>query len=352
MSLKHRALTALKKTIYFDIGIDLGTANTVVFVRGEGVTLNEPSVVALDRRRNSIMAIGKEARDMVGRTPGNIIAIRPLRDGVIADYHTTEAMIRYFLNKVKGKRRLCRPRVLIGIPYGVTNVEKRAVLDAAKSAGAKFAYVIEEPLAAAIGAGLSIENTEGKLIVDIGGGTTEVAALSMGGIVVSESIRVAGDECDQAIIQHCRKCYNVLIGERMAEDIKLEIGSASPFDTDKKMSVTGRDLVTGLPKTFSLTDYEIRQCIFEPMSTVLHALRRTLERTPPEIAADVVNNGVMLTGGGALLHGLDSYLESETQIKVRIAKDPLSCVALGAGSVLDELDSWTGSLTEASQTIV
>lgn len=344
LALKNRLSEAIKRALCFDIGIDLGTANTVVFVRGIGIVLNEPSVVALDRRSNNMLAIGKEARDMVGRTPGNIISVRPLRDGVIADYHTTEAMIRHFIEKAKGSRRFCRPRVLIGIPYGVTNVERRAVLDAAKSAGARWAYVIEEPMAAAIGAGLNIEESEGKLIVDIGGGTTEVAALSLGGIVVSESIRVAGDECDQAIIQHCRKTYNVLIGERMAEDIKIQIGSISPFDEEKKMSVTGRDLVTGLPKTFSLSDYEIRQCIYEPMSTVLTALRRTLERTPPEIAADIVDNGVTLTGGGALLHGLDEYLESETGIQVNIAKDPLACVALGAGTVLDELDSWTDKL--------
>jgi rod shape-determining protein MreB and related proteins len=330
----------LRKLWTFDIGIDLGTANTVVFVRGKGIVLREPSVVALDRKTNQVLAIGEEARSMVGRTPGNIIAVRPMKDGVIADFETTEAMIRAFIKKVVKGRFFTRPRVLIGIPYGITGVEKRAVLDAARSAGAKESYLIEEPMAAAIGAGVPIESPHGYMVIDIGGGTTEVAVISLGGIVVSESIRVAGDELDDAITAHCRKNYNLLIGERMAEKVKIRIGSAMPFSEEKKIDVTGRDLLTGMPKTFSISSYEVRDALAEPLSQILGTVRRTLERTPPELSSDILDQGLLLTGGGSLLYGLSKYFNQETDIKVIMADDPLSCVALGTGIVMEEMDDW------------
>ncbi|MBT5856547.1 rod shape-determining protein [bacterium] len=334
----------LSKLLSFDIGIDLGTANTVVYVRGDGIVLREPSVVALDRKSGRVLAIGEEARGMVGRTPGNIIAVRPMRDGVIADFETTEAMIRWFIDRVKDRRRLMSPRVLVGIPYGITSVEKRAVLDAARLAGAKETYLIEEPMAAAIGSGVAVTEPTGHMVVDIGGGTTEVAVLSVGGIVVSESIRVAGDEFDEAIISHCRKNYNLLIGERMAEKVKIKIGSASPFSEEKTMSVTGRDLLTGFPKTFTLTATEVREAVSEPVSQILGALRRTLEKTPPELSSDIVESGILLTGGGSLLFGLAKHFYHETKVRIHMADDPLSCVALGTGVVLENMDYWLPSL--------
>jgi len=340
-------LSPFKRFFRYDVGIDLGTANTVVFVQGEGIILREPSVVALDRSSNRVLAIGEQARLMVGRTPGNIIAVRPMRDGVIADFETTEAMIRSFIQKASQKKYFARPRVLIGVPCGITSVEKRAVLDAAKQAGAKEAYLIEEPMAAAIGARLPVEEPCGHMIIDIGGGTTEVAVISLGGIVVSESIRVAGDEFDSAIIDHCRKSYNLLIGERMAEQVKIRIGSSIPFSEEKTMDVTGRDLLSGLPKTFTLSSYEIRDAVAEPMAAILNTLRRTLERTPPELASDIVDTGVLLTGGGSLLYGLSQYFQDETEIKMHMAEDPLSCVALGTGHVLENMDTWLDKLNSS-----
>ena len=330
----------IRKLWTYDIGIDLGTANTVVFVRGRGIVLREPSVVALDRKTNHVLAIGEEARSMVGRTPGNIIAVRPMKDGVIADFETTEAMIRAFIKKVVKRQYFSRPRVLIGVPYGITGVEKRAVLDAARSAGAKEAYLIEEPMAAAIGAGIPVESPKGYMVIDSGGGTTEVAVISLGGIVVSESIRVASDEFDDAIIAHCRKNFNLLIGERMAERVKIKIGSAMPFSDEKTMDVTGRDLLTGLPKTFTLSSYEIRDALAEPLSQILGTVRRTLERTPPELSSDILDQGMILTGGGSLLYGLSKYYNQETDIKVHMADDPLSCVALGTGKIMEDMDEW------------
>ncbi|MFH0887507.1 MAG: rod shape-determining protein, partial [bacterium] len=287
-----------------DLGIDLGTANTLVFVKGEGIVLSEPSVVAIDKDKGTVLAIGNEAKGMIGRTPGNIIAVRPLRDGVIADFEVTEMMLRHFITQTHNRKAFVRPRIVIGVPSGITGVERRAVLDAAMHAGAREAYLIEEPMAAAIGANLPVSEPAGSMIVDIGGGTTEVAVLALGGIVVSKSIRVAGDEMDEAIMSHCRKNYNLLIGERTSEQIKIEIGSAYPLGEERTVEVRGRDLVTGLPKTLTLTSSEIRDALAEPIATVVDAVRMTLEKTPPELAADIVDRGIVMAGGGSLLKGL------------------------------------------------
>jgi len=320
-----------------DLGIDLGTANTLVFVKGEGIVLREPSVVAIEKNTNRVLALGEEAKGMLGRTPGNIIAVRPMRDGVIADFEITEMMLRHFIKKVHNRHHLVRPRIVVGVPSGITGVEKRAVLDAAIHAGAREAYLIEEPMAAAIGANLPISDPAGSMIVDIGGGTTEVAVISLGGIVVAKSIRVAGDEMDEAIVTHCRKNYNLLIGERTAEEIKIEIGSAYPIE-ETSLEVRGRDLVTGLPKTFTLTSTEVRDALSEPVSIVVDAARMTLEKTPPELAADIMDRGVVMAGGGSLLRGLDQHLTQETEMTVFVVDDPLSCVAYGTGKVLEEID--------------
>jgi len=322
-----------------DIGIDLGTANTLVYVKGDGIVLREPSVVAIEKNTNKVLALGKEAKNMLGRTPGNIIAIRPMRDGVIADFEITEVMLRHFIQKVLKKKTLIRPRIVIGVPSGITGVEKRAVLDAAMHAGAREAYLIEEPMAAAIGSNLPISDAAGNLIVDIGGGTTEVAVIALGGIVVSKSVRVAGDEMDEAIVSHCRKNYNLLIGERTAEDIKIELGSAFPSEEEGSMQVRGRDLVTGLPKTFTLTSAEVRDALLEPVTTIVDAIRLTLEKTPPELASDIVDRGIVMTGGGALLRDLDKYIAQETDMSVFVVDDPLSSVCYGTGKVLDEIET-------------
>lgn len=320
-----------------DIGIDLGTANTVVFVRGEGIVIREPSVVAIDKTTHKAMAIGFDAYKMVGRTPGNIIAVRPMKDGVIADYDITEAMVRAFIKKACNNSSI-KPRTLIGVPWGITAVEKRAVLDASKQAGSKDTFLIEEPMAAAIGANLNVSEPTGSMIVDIGGGTTEVGVVSLGGLVTCKSIRVAGDSFDEAIMAHCRKNYNLLIGERMAEKIKIDIGSAYPLEIEKDATARGRDLLTGLPRTFSVSSYEIRDAIAESVTTIIAAIKLTLEKTPPELAGDIYERGITLTGGGSLLRGLDKHLHEETGLKVHIAEDPLSCVALGTGQVLEEMD--------------
>jgi rod shape-determining protein MreB len=322
-----------------DLGIDLGTANTLVYVKGEGIVLREPSVVAIEKNSNRVLALGREAKNMLGRTPGNIIAVRPLRDGVIADFEITEIMLRHFIQKVLNKRNLIRPRIVIGVPSGITGVEKRAVLDAAMHAGAREAYLIEEPMAAAIGSNLPISDAAGNMIVDIGGGTTEVAVIALGGIVVSKSIRVAGDEMDEAIVNHCRKNYNLLIGERTAEDIKIEVGSAFPQENETSIQVRGRDLVTGLPKTFTLTSAEVRDALLEPVNTIVDAIRLTLEKTPPELASDIVDRGIVMAGGGSLLRDLDKYIAQETDMSVFVVDDPLSSVCYGTGKVLDELET-------------
>ena len=322
-----------------DMAIDLGTANTLVYVKGEGIVLNEPSIVAIHQADNTVLAVGKEAKAMLGRTPGNIVAIRPLKDGVIADFDVTEKMLGYFIRRVHKRRALVRPRIVIGVPSGITQVEKRAVRDSAMQAGAREVYLIEEPMAAAIGAGMPITEPGGNMIVDIGGGTTEVAVISLSGIVYSRSVRIAGDEMDEAIIQYIRKNYNLLIGERRAEEIKIKLGSAYPIDGERRtVEVKGRDLIDGIPKTIVIGDDEIREALRETIMTIVDAVRTALERTPPELAADIVDKGIVVTGGGALLKGLDLLLRQETNLPITIADDPLSCVALGTGKVLDELD--------------
>lgn len=322
-----------------DIGIDLGTANTLVYVKGQGVVLCEPSVVAVERGTNEIVAVGEEAKRMLGRTPGNIVAIRPMKDGVIADFDMTEAMLRYFIRKVNQKRRLVSPRVVIAVPSGITEVEKRAVRDSAERAGARSpVYLVEEPIAAAIGVGLPIHEPAGNMIIDIGGGTTEMAVISLAGIVFAKSIRIGGDEFDEAIIQHLKKTYNLLIGEMTAEDIKIKIGSAYPLEEELTMEVRGRDILAGLPKTITITSEEIREALSEPASAILEAARITLERTPPELSADLLNRGLVLAGGGALLRGFDKLIAEETGLPVHIADDPLTAIALGTGRYLSDIN--------------
>jgi rod shape-determining protein MreB and related proteins len=322
-----------------DLAIDLGTANTLVFVRGEGIVMNEPSIVAITQSDHSVLAVGHEAKAMLGRTPGNIAAIRPLKDGVIADFDVTEKMLHYFINKVHRRRTLVHPRIVIGVPSGITQVEKRAVRDSAVQAGAREVYLMEEPMAAAIGAGLPIEEPGGNMIVDMGGGTTEVAVISLSGIVYCKSVRIAGDEMDEAIIQYVKKHYNLLVGERRAEEIKIKLGSAYPTGSERlSMEVKGRDLIDGIPKTIMVTDEEIREALREPVAAIVDTVRTCLERSPPELAADIVDKGIVLTGGVALLRGLDLLLRQETDLPITLADDPLSCVALGVGKVLDELN--------------
>lgn len=322
-----------------DLGIDLGTATTLVFARSEGIILCEPSVVAIDKEGGRALAFGNEAKGMLGRTPASIVAVRPMRDGVIADFEITEMMLRHFIHKSHNRSAFVRPRIVVGVPSGITGVEKRAVLDAAMHAGAREAYLVEEPMAAAIGANLPVSEAQGSMVVDIGGGTTEVAVLALGGIVVSKSIRVAGDEMDEAIVAHCRKNYNLLIGERTAEQIKIDVGSAYPLSEEKTIEVRGRDLVTGLPKTLTLTSSEIRDALSEPVATVVDAVRMTLEKTPPELAADIMDRGIVMAGGGSLLRGLDKYLAQETDMSVYVVDDPISCVAYGTGKILEEIDT-------------
>lgn len=321
-----------------DLAVDLGTANTVVFVKGKGIVLREPSVVAIHNDSKEVLAVGLEAKQMLGRTPGNIVAIRPMRDGVIANFEVTEAMIKYFIRKVHNRKTLVRPRVVIGVPSGITQVEKRAVRDSAESAGAREVYLMEEPMAAAIGVGLPITSATGNMIVDIGGGTTEVAVISLSGIVYSRSVRVAGDEMDEAIIHYIKRKYNLLIGERTAEEIKIKIGSAYPLEERQEMEVKGRDLVAGIPKTLIISDEEIREALAEPVGTIVENVKIALERTPPELAADIVDKGIVMAGGSSMLKGLDLLLREETGLPIILAEDPLSAVALGTGKALDELE--------------
>ncbi len=324
-----------------DVGIDLGTANTLVTVRNRGIVISEPSVVAMDTRTKRVLAIGAEAKRMVGRTPANIVAIRPLRDGVISDFDVTEQMIRYFINKVHDRyARIPRPRVLVGIPSGVTEVEKRAVRDATVNAGARWSRLIEEPMAAAIGAGLPVSEPSGSLIVDIGGGTTEVAVISLGGIVVSRSVRIGGDEMDTDIVSFARREYNLLMGERTAEEIKIAVGSAYPSETADERTVTfrGRDLLTGLPRSVEVGGDQIREALEPSIAQIVEAIKETIEETPPELVADIMDQGIVLAGGGALLMGLDRRVAEATQMPVHIADDPLTCVVRGTGRVLEELD--------------
>lgn len=322
-----------------DIGIDLGTASVLVYVKGKGIVLNEPSVVAIDKNSDTIIAVGEEARRMLGRTPGNIVAIRPMKEGVIADYDTTKKMLRYFIAKAINKRFFFKPRVMIGIPSGVTSVEERAVKQAAIAAGARDAFLIEEPLAAALGAGLEITEPSGSMVVDIGGGTTDVAVLSLAGIVTSKSVRIGGDKIDESLARSMRRFHNLLIGERTAEEIKIEIGTAYPKDKgEASLEIRGRDLVSGLPKNVTITAREAHEAMREPLEAIMLATKEVLEKTPPELAADIMNKGIVLTGGGALLHGMDKYLASETRLPVHIADEAIQCVARGTAKALINLD--------------
>jgi rod shape-determining protein MreB and related proteins len=324
-----------------DLAIDLGTANTLVYVKGKGIVLSEPSVVAVrkdNRGYNKVLAVGKEAKLMLGRTPGNIVAIRPMKDGVIADFEVTEAMLRHFIRKVHNRRTLIRPRIIICVPSGITQVEKRAVRESAESAGAREVYLIEEPMAAAIGAGLPITEPTSNMVVDIGGGTTEVAVISLAGIVFSKSVRVGGDKIDEAILQYVKRKYNLLIGERTAEVIKTTIGTAYPQDEPESIEVKGRDLVSGIPKTLTIDSEEVRLAISEQIDTIIEVVKLALEQTPPELAADIVDRGIFLTGGGALLKNLDILLREETGLPITIADDPLSAVVLGSGKTLENIN--------------
>ena len=327
-----------------DIGVDLGTANVLVYVKGKGIVLREPSVVAIDKDSNRVLAIGEEARRMLGRTPGNIVAIRPLREGVIADYDTTESMLRHFIRKVAGKSLFFKPRIMVCIPSGVTTVEKRAVLEAAMQAGARKTYLIEEPLAAALGAGLDIAEPCGAMVVDIGGGTTDVAVLSLGGIVVSESLRIGGDRFDESLVSFVKKEYKIMIGERTAEEMKVQIGTAFPNSRNETMEVRGRDLLSGLPKTVRITSEETREALAEPVALIVQCVKSVLENTPPELASDIMDRGIVMTGGGSLLLGLDRLIQEETGIPTYLAEDPLSCVALGTGKALESLENLEESL--------
>ncbi len=322
-----------------ELGIDLGTANILVYLKGKGIVLREPSVVAVNTTSGALLAVGEEARLMLGRTPGNIVAIRPMCDGVIADYSTTQKMLDYLIAKVCGKKRILKPTVIVAVPSQVTPVEKRAVIQAARSAGAKQAYPIEEPMAAAIGAGLPISAPCGNMIVDIGGGTTDIAVISLNGVVISKSIRIGGNKMDEVIQRHIKAKYSLMIGDRTAEEIKIKIGSAFPMETELALEVRGRDLVAGLPKTIEVRSDEIREALSEPVGQIVGRVKSVLESTPPELSSDIIERGIMLTGGVALLRGLDKLLAAETGIPVHVAEDPLSCVALGCGRALDQVDA-------------
>ena len=323
-----------------DIGIDLGTATVLVYIKGKGIVLREPSVVAIDKNTNKLLAVGEEARRMLGRTPGNIVAIRPLREGVISDYDITERMLKYFINKVCASKmfKLFKPRIMVCVPSGVTEVERRAVIDAAMQAGARKTYLIEEPIAAAIGAGIDISKACGSMVVDIGGGTTDIAVISLGGTVVSTSIKVAGDKYDEAIVRYMRKKHNIMIGERTAEELKINVGTVFPRIQEVSMDIRGRNLISGLPKTITITSSEMMEALEEPVSNVVEAVHSVLEKTPPELAADISDRGIVMTGGGSLIYGLDKLLQEKTGINVIIADDAISCVALGTGKALDNIE--------------
>jgi rod shape-determining protein MreB len=331
-----------------DVGIDLGTASILVYVKGKGIVLKEPSVVAIDNNTNKFLAVGEEARRMLGRTPGNIIAIRPLKDGVISDYNITERMLKYFIQKSLGKM-LLKPRLIVCVPSGVTEVEKRAVIEASNEAGAIKTYLIEEPIAAAIGAGLDITEPNGNMIVDIGGGTTDVAVISLGGIVVSKSIKIAGDDCDDAITRYIRKKYNMMIGERSAEELKVNVGCAYPFEEERYMNVKGRNLLTGLPLNVEVSSTDMLEALKEPVQEIVEAVHEVLEKTPPELAADISNRGILMTGGGSLLYGLDKLIEETTGIKTKVAENAVECVAIGTGKSLDWVEVLEKSMDDGQK---
>ena len=333
-----------------DMGIDLGTANTLVHVKGKGIIIREPSVVAVDKANNEVLAIGAEAKQMIGRTPGHIIAIRPMKDGVIADFDITQSMLKFFIKKAIGKNSLVRPRIVVGVPSGVTEVEKRAVIDATVQAGAREAYLIEEPMAAAIGAGLPVQEATGSMVVDIGGGTCEVAVISLGGIVVSKSIRTGGDAMDDAIVRYIRKTFSLLIGERTAEEVKINIGTAMPLENPEEMDIRGRDLVSGLPKNITINSNQVCEALNEPVTNILDAVRNTLERTPPELAADIMDRGVVMTGGSSLLRNLDRIMSRDTGMPVYVSDDALSCVALGTGLAVENDDVYKKGFMASNST--
>ena len=330
-------IDSVKSFMSFDIGIDLGTANTLVYVKGEGIVLCEPSVVAIKKGSSQVLAVGEEAKRMLGRTPGNIIAIRPMKDGVIADFDISERMLRYFISRVHDRKRFIKPLIVIAVPSGITEVEKRAVVDSAERAGGREVYLIEEPKAAAIGVGLPVQDPIGNMIVDIGGGTTEIAIISLGGIVCAKSLRIGGDELDDAIIQHLKRSYNLMVGERTAEEIKIKLGSAYPLDEELSMEIKGRDLIAGLPKTIKITSQEIRDALSEPISAIVESVRVILEKAPPELSADLVEQGIVLVGGGSLLRGIEKLIAEETGLPVRVAEEALTAVALGTGKYLSEI---------------
>ena len=324
-----------------DIAIDLGTANTLVYVKGKGIVLNEPSVVAVEQSTNTVLAVGREAKEMLGRTPSGIDAIRPLKDGVIADFERTEELLRKFIHKVLQNRRfLVRPRIIVSVPSGITEVEKRAVRDSAEHAGAREVFLVAEPIAAAIGVGLPVDKPTGNMVIDIGGGTTEIAVITLNGIVTDTSIRVGGDKMDDAIVQYIKRQYNLFIGEQTAEQIKIKIGSAYPLAEEMEVEIKGRDLIGGIPKTITVSSEEIRQTLQEPVSAIVDAVRESLEKTPPELASDIVDRGIVMTGGGSLLRGLGDLLHSETHLPIRVAEDALLCVVLGSGRILDDLENF------------
>jgi rod shape-determining protein MreB len=332
-----------------DIAIDLGTANTLVYLKGNGIVLNEPSVVAVDQKTKKVYAVGAEAKAMLGKTPDHIIAVRPLKDGVIADFEITEVMLREFIKKSQKKRFFIRPRIVISVPSGITEVERRAVTDSAQNAGAREVYLVAEPIAAAIGVGLPVDKPSGNMIIDIGGGTTEIAVIALNGIVTDISIRIGGDEMDEVIVQHVKKAYNLLIGDQTAEHVKMVIGTATKMDKEEEMEIKGRDLVSGIPKTLRISSMEIREALAEPLSQIVAALRTALERTPPELAADIVDRGIVMTGGGSLLKGIDTLLKEETNLPINVVEDPLTCVVLGSGKILGNLHLYERIIMKSSR---
>jgi rod shape-determining protein MreB len=332
-----------------DIGIDLGTANTLVFVRGQGIVLNEPSVVAIEVASKKILAVGAEAKEMIGRTPGEIMSIRPLKDGVIADFEITERLLSNFIRRVVKHRYLMKPRIVISVPSGITEVEKRAVRDSAENAGAREVFLIQEPMAAAIGVGLPVHLPSGTMVIDVGGGTSEIAVIALNGIVNNISIRIGGDEMDEGITLYLKKNYNLLIGERTAEEIKIKIGSAFPLDEEESMEIKGRDLVAGIPKTMKISSVQVREALSEPVDAIIEAVRQALEETPPELAADILDKGIVVTGGGALLKGMDKRLREETNLAINVAEDPLTCVVRGTGKVLEDMSHFSKVLIKSKR---
>jgi rod shape-determining protein MreB len=332
-----------------DIAIDLGTANTLVYIKGNGIVLNEPSVVAVDQKTKKVYAVGAEAKAMIGKTPDHIVAIRPLKDGVIADFEITEVMLREFIRKAQKKRFFIRPRIVIAVPSGITEVERRAVTDSAQNAGAREVYLVAEPVASAIGVGLPVDKPSGNMVIDIGGGTTEIAVIALNGIVTDMSIRIAGDEMDEAIVLHIKKAYNLLIGDQTAEHVKMVIGSATKLKKEEEMEIKGRDLVSGIPKTLKISSAEVREALAEPVSQIVAAVKTTLEQTPPELAADIVDRGIVMTGGGSLLRGLDILLKEETNLPINVVEDPLTCVVLGCGKVLSNLHQYERIIMKSSR---